>query len=182
MVYKFLWKIFEPLKKGIRRLLIEPYEKSLLASCGENVRIGTNATLNWQNVYCGSDISIGQDALFMCTRAAIIIGDHVMVGPHVTIITGDHRTDIIGRYMTSITDNEKLPENDAEVHIEGDNWIGANAVILKGVHIGKGAIVAAGAVVNRDVPPYACVGGVPAKILKYRFSKEEQKMHEGMLN
>lgn len=59
------------------------------------------------------------------------------------------------------------------VEIDNDVWIGANAQIMSGVHIGNGAIVAAGAVVTQDVPPYAIVGGVPAKIIRYRFREEE---------
>jgi len=54
--------------------------------------------------------------------------------------------------------------------IDDDVWIGANALIMSGVHIHQGAIIAAGAVVTKDVPAYAIVGGVPAKVLKYRFS------------
>ena len=53
--------------------------------------------------------------------------------------------------------------------IAGDNWIGSNAVILKGVTIGRGAVVAAGAIVNRDVPDYSIVGGVPAKVIGSRL-------------
>lgn len=56
--------------------------------------------------------------------------------------------------------------------IGNDVWIGANALIMAGVNIGDGAIIAAGAVVTRDVPPYAIVGGVPAKVLKYRFDEK----------
>ena len=67
-----------------------------------------------------------------------------MFGPNVTIITGNHRTDIIGKTMISVTINEKLPENDENVVINDDVWIGANAIILKGVTIGKGSVVGAG--------------------------------------
>ena len=56
--------------------------------------------------------------------------------------------------------------------IEDDVWIGYGVTILSGVHIGQGAVIAAGAVVSQDVPPYAIVGGVPAKVIKYRFSPE----------
>lgn len=56
--------------------------------------------------------------------------------------------------------------------VDDDVWIGFRSTILSGVHIGQGAIVAAGSVVTKDVPPYAIVGGVPAKVLKYRFSHE----------
>ncbi len=56
--------------------------------------------------------------------------------------------------------------------VEDDVWIGFGATILSGVHIGQGAVVAAGALVTKDVPPYAIVGGVPAKLIKYRFEQE----------
>ena len=56
--------------------------------------------------------------------------------------------------------------------VDDDVWIGFRSTILSGVHIGQGAIVAAGSLVTKDVPPYAIVGGVPAKVIKYRFSPE----------
>lgn len=61
------------------------------------------------------------------------------------------------------------------VTIGNDVWIGANVVILQGVHIGDGAIIAAGAVVTKDVDDYAIVGGVPAKLIRYRFSERQIK-------
>ena len=68
--------------------------------------------------------------------------------------------------------NSKFIES-YRVDIGNDVWIGENSIILSGVKIGNGAIIAAGAVVNRDVPDYAVVGGVPAKLIKYRFTEEE---------
>lgn len=64
------------------------------------------------------------------------------------------------------------PEKRISVKIGNDVWIGARATILEGVTIGDGAIVAAGAIVTKDIPPYAIVGGVPAKIIRYRFNEE----------
>lgn len=75
----------------------------------------------------------------------------------------------------------KLSENDQDVIFEGDNWIGMNVTILKGVTIGRGCIVAAGAVVNKSTPQYSIVGGVPAKVLKMRFTPEQIKAHEAIL-
>ena len=88
---------------------------------------------------------------------------------------------VVGRFVDTIGDDEKLFENDQDVIIEGDNWIGMNTTILKGVTIGRGCIVAAGAVVNKSTQPYSIVGGVPAKILRMRFTEEQIKEHERIL-
>ena len=77
--------------------------------------------------------------------------------------------------------HDKLPENDVPVIIEDDVWAGANVTILKGVTIGRGSILAAGAVVTKSCPPYSIIGGVPAKILKYRLTIEEILEHERIL-
>lgn len=65
--------------------------------------------------------------------------------------------------------------------IESDVWIGSNVTILDGVHVGRGATIAAGAVVNKDVPPYSIVGGVPAKVIKYYWSIDQIIKHEAKL-
>ena len=167
--------------KKIYYHIITNYQKSMMPECGNDVFIENNCDGHWNNVYCGTDIHIGKNNLFMCALAPVKIGDHVMFGPNVTIITGDHRIDLVGRYMTTVCNEEKLPENDQPVVFEGDNWISANAIILKGVTVGKGAIIACGAVVNRDVPPYAIVGGIPAKVIKYRFTEEQLLEHSKKL-
>ena len=105
-----------------------------------------------------------------------------MLGPNVTIITGGHRTDLIGRYMTTVTNEEKRPEDDRDVIFEGDNWIGANATILRGVTVGQGAIIAAGAVVTKDVTPFSVWGGIPARCIKQRFTTDEISKHITLLN
>lgn len=161
------------------RFVVSKLKCASLESAGKNVRIGIGAhAVHWHNIAVRDNVSIGRNNLFLCSRAKIHIGDHVMFGPNVTVITGQHRIDLVGRYMITVTDNEKRPEDDQEVVFEGDNWIGANATILQGVTIGRGAVIAAGAVVTKDVPDYAIVGGVPAKLLKYRFNEQEIEEHK----
>ena len=128
----------------------------------------------------GDYTSIPKGATFYCTEASLAIGKKVIFGPHPTIITGDHRIDVIGKYIMDST--EKLPENDAPVVIEDDVWTGANVTILKGVTIGRGSVIAAGAVVTKSFPPYSIIGGVPAKLLKMRFTPDEIEKHERLLN
>lgn len=133
---------------------------------------------NSKNVFIDKYTHLGDEGYYISANAAITIGKYVMTGPQVMMITGNHRTDYLGKYMMNVTEMEKLPENDAEIIIEDDVWIGARSTILKGVTIHRGAVVAAGAVVTKDVPPYAIVGGVPARVIKYRFSDEGIVKHE----
>lgn len=173
-ILRLIYKAFDFFSRAFYKFIIMPCKKSMFKTCGKNVIVGKNSSITYRNVSVGNNVSIGRNAEFMCTRAQIKIGDHVMFGPHVFMITGGHRTDIKGRFMDEINSDEKRPEDDRDIVLEGDNWIGANAVILKGVTVGKGAVVAAGAVVTKDVPAYSVVGGVPAKVIKMRFAEDEK--------
>ncbi len=130
-----------------------------------------------KNIIADKPMSIGPNSTIYTTRANLVIKSHFIAGPNLTIITGDHRS-VVGRYIDDVKDQEKLPENDQTVTIEQDVWCGANVTILKGVTIGKGSIVAAGSVVTKSCPPYSIIAGVPARVLKKRFSDEEIKEHE----
>jgi len=160
-----------------------PVWKRCMKSCGKGVFIrpmSSDIKGLW-NLSIGDGTSIPKGSTFYCTDAPLTIGRKVIFGPHPTIITGDHRTDIIGKYIIDVTREEKLPENDRPVVIEDDVWVGANVTILKGVTIGRGSIVAAGAVVTKSFPPYSVIGGVPAHLLKRRFCDEEIVRHEQKL-
>lgn len=180
MIIKYLLIAIDKIKRKFRITSLK-YKKQLLASCGKNVIIDDNCYLTWENVHIGNNVYIGPNAFFLSTKSYIKIGDNIMFGPNVTIVTGSHRTDILGRFMISIKDSEKLLENDQPVVFEGDNWIGANVTILKGVRIGVGSIVAAGAVVTKNIPAYSVWGGVPASHLKFRFNQDEIKKHEELI-
>lgn len=155
--------------------------------CGKNVYLrpmSSDIKGIW-NLSIDDDSLIPKNSVFYCTLAPIKIGKKVIFGPHPTIITGDHRTDIVGKYIMDIEDHDKFENGinkyDSPVIIEDDVWCGANVTILKGVRIGKGCIVAAGAVVTKSFPPYSIIGGVPAKLIKKRFSDDEIKEHEKRL-
>ena len=157
------------LKRLINKLLRISLIKSL-KSCGKNVYIDERFSIvGAKNISLGDSVFIGPNSVIMAADAPLEIKGHFMGGPGLTIITGDHRTDIRDKFMDEVTRDEKLPENDLPVVIEEDVWCGANVTILKGVTIGKGSIIAAGAVVTRDVGEYEIWGGVPAKKLKMRF-------------
>lgn len=160
-----------------------PFWKRCMKHCGEGVYIHpmSSEIKGLENLSIGDYTIIPKGSTFYCTRAELRIGNKVIFGPKPTIITGDHRNDIIGKYIIDITDEEKLPDQDVPVVIEDDVWCDANVTILKGVTIGRGSIVAAGAVVTKSCHPYSIIGGIPAKILKRRFTDEDIVLHEKKL-
>lgn len=174
-----------------KKILLRLYEYTLCARAdlqlsqfaehGNNVSVGKFCDFIPSHIHCGHHVSIGPHASFMASKAHIYIGNYIAFGPFVTIRGGNHRTDLIGRHIIEVRGDDKLPENDQDIYIEDGVWVGCNAVILKGVRVGRGAVVGAGAVVTKDVPPYAIVGGNPAKVIKFRFTEEEIQEHERIL-
>lgn len=109
-------------------------------------------------------------------RGEIIIGNNVLIGPNVVLRSNNH---IISNLEIPIS-SQGMTEG--TIVIEDDVWIGSNSVILPDVLIGKGAIVAAGAVVTKSIPPYTIVGGVPARLIGRRegFNESHGFLHEDM--
>lgn len=108
----------------------------------------------------GSKIYCNRFTMFDASER-IEIDDEVMIGPHCYITDHDHGTEI-GKSA------HDQPLVSAPTRIGRGAWLGAHVVVLKGVTIGEGAVIAAGAVVTKDVPPHAIVGGVPGKVIKAR--------------
>ena len=158
-----------------------PFYKRAMKHCGKDVYLRPTCSdfKGLWNLSIGEGSSIPKGSTFYCTGAPLTIGKKVIFGPKPTIITGDHRIDVVGKFI--MDSHDKLPQNDLAVTIEDDVWTGANVTILKGVTIGRGSVIAAGAVVNKSCPPYSIIGGVPAKVLKRRFTIEQVLEHERLL-
>ena len=120
-----------------------------------NVEMGTNCSVQTGSILIGYGTAAEP-------TGRIKLGDNVRVAPNVQMIGGNHRfadpdTPIIRQGM----DNKPIT-------IEDDVWVAGRAIIMAGVTVGKGAVIGAGAVVTKDVPPYAIVAGVPARVIKSR--------------
>lgn len=148
--------------------------------CGKNVSFNPlNSDFIYRHITIGNDVQIGSHASFIASIAFIHIGNKVRFGPHVTIRGGNHRYNIPCKFLYDYTLSGKKTEDDEDVIVEDDVWIGTNVTILKGTTIGRGSIVAAGALCNKSVLPYTIVGGVPAKIIGLRFPKfSDVLLHE----
>lgn len=162
---------FELLKKFKRRFLIKYYglknaHPTFLATFGlskvsKDVKLGAYSYIGPGSIIY-PNVSIG-DFTLLANNVNIIGGDHKYTTPEVPIIFN-------GRDTFKVT------------HIGKDCWIGANSIIMTGVKIGNGCIVAAGSVVTKDLEPYGIYGGIPARKIKDRFNESEIQAHELMLN
>jgi acetyltransferase-like isoleucine patch superfamily enzyme len=108
-----------------------------------------------KNTKIGKGVFINFDCTFL-DLGGIIIEDNVMLAPKVSLLSEGH----------PIAANERQTLTTGRIHIKKNAWIGANATILQGLTIGENAVVAAGAVVSKDVPANTVVGGIPAKVIK----------------
>jgi maltose O-acetyltransferase len=133
--------------------------KRLFKRCGVNVTIEPKAYIPFWKVEIGNNSGIGKNAHL----GAVTIGDNVMMGPDVVILTRNHKFSNLNKPMRCQGAAEDIP-----VIIGDDVWIGTRAIILPGVHIGKGSIIAAGAVVTDNVAEYSIYGGNPARFIKKR--------------
>jgi galactoside O-acetyltransferase len=131
---------------------------------GSNIVIGQNFTCMGNDylyaeqgiLIIGDNVNLNTNVQIGASSGKIVIGNNVLIGPNVVIRAADHG-------ITKGTPIRFQPHVGGTIYIEDDVWIASNAVILKDVRLGRGCIVAAGAVVTKDVDPYCVVGGVPAK-------------------
>lgn len=136
-----------------RRLKIPDGDISIFPSvkffCTEAIKIGGGVSINYNVLIdsCGGSISIGND---------------VLIGPNCVLRAADHIFSDITRPIN------KQGHLGGEIIIEDDCWLAANVVVVKGVTIGKGSIVGAGAVVTKSIPPYSIAGGIPARVIGHR--------------
>ena len=146
------------------------FESGVLVFHPENIEIGDNVYIGHNTIlkgYYNNTMIIGQGTwigqqCFFHSAGGLMIGQHVGIGPGVKIVTSSHRLDDVEKPILH------SPLRFAPVVIDDDCDIGVGAIILPGVHIGRGAQVGAGAVVVSDVETYAVAAGVPAKTIDMR--------------
>ena len=147
-----------PRVHGLRQLL---YSK-VLKRMGSNVHISEGVIIKYpENVCIGNYVSINPFC-YIHGGGGVTIGDSVRIAFRVSLVS-----------MEMVYENPEVEIRNqgyarSPIAIDNDVWIGAGAIVLRGVHIGQGSVIGAGAVVTRDVPPYVVVAGVPARIIKKR--------------
>lgn len=158
----------------IRRIKVEKFNKSWRKKNLDNF---TKA----KNQFDEKRVSVGRGTygvlyiLMHDSTSVVSIGDYCSIAENVVFMpAADHNYNNITTYPFKVKyggEEHECPST-CGITIDDDVWIGYGAYILSNVHIGQGAVIAAGAVVTKDVPPYAIVGGIPAEVIKYRFEDE----------
>lgn len=156
----------------------------------KNIYLGNNSSFGRGTVlYAPHKMNIGNNVYigkYCSLEADINIGNNVLIGNNVGLIGRyDHDFTCVEKSIKDspwIGDkNYSFKGKDLKIIVEDDVWIGYGSIILSGVKIGRGAIVAAGSVVLKDVAPYDIVGGNPAKVISRRFGEQEIAEHERIL-
>lgn len=162
------------LKARIRSLLLPLVRARYgLGEVGEGFQWGRNLEVANGVVSCGRFSYLG--ANFTCS-GPLHVGDLCMISANVKVVGDDHRINDIG-----VPTRLNFAPNHLETVFEADCWVGEGAIIKQGIRLGRGCVVAAGAVVIRSVEPYSVVAGVPAAVKKQRFSPEQMVEHERQL-
>lgn len=151
--------------------------------------LGDNAKLippldivNPKNIFMYECTKI-EDSTISAAIGKFIMKKYSAAAEGLSVHTGNHMM-VVGKFYRTVTNEDKLQSGqvfDKDVVVEEDVWIGCNVTLLAGAHIGRGSIVAAGAIVNKSTPPYAVIGGVPAKFIKFKWTIDEILEHEAIL-
>lgn len=155
--------------------------RSKFGYCAENVSITPPVQiLRPENVFLYSKTNIASNSFISAYNAKFIVKENCCIAEGLTVHTGNHAM-VVGMFCSDITEANKPKGYDEDVIVDSDVWIGCRVTLLSGVHIGRGAIIAAGAVVNKDIPPYAIAGGVPVKVIKFKWTIDQIFEHEKKL-
>lgn len=135
-----------------------------------------------QNIYMYENTKV-ENSTISAVLSKFIMKKGSAAAEGLSVHTGNHMQ-LVGKYYRSITRQDKINSGkvfDKDVVVEEDVWIGCNVTLLSGAHIGRSSVIAAGAVVNSDIPPYCIAGGVPAKPIKFKWTIDQILEHEAIL-
>lgn len=159
-ILQFFWDIIRPYSQLPFIFFRYVILKAKAKNCGDNIRIGTNVTIKgWGNLVLGSNISI-HDNCYIDAGGNIVVGNNVSIAHNSTLLSGTHTfndKNVPIKYNPIIKDG---------LSIANDVWIGCGVRVLSGIKVSSRSIIAAGAVVNKNVDKNSIYGGIPAKKIK----------------
>ncbi len=167
-------------QRFLRRFRLGKFNPKRWGYLGGGITLDVNNIIsNPENVYLYGNNGLKQ-AIILTPNAKFVMKKNSGSAYGLKVVTGNHAR-IVGIPYRNITESIKPKGFDKDVVVEEDVWIGINVTLLAGVSIGRGATVAAGAVVCKSMPPYCVCGGVPAKFIKFYWTIDQILEHESKL-
>ncbi len=154
--------------------------RSKLGYCAANVIIDYPLRIDTpQNVFLYENSKLREVRIINSPKEKVVVKRYSAIASNVTIVTSNHVSTVsIPHFLLG---SSHINDKSTDIIIEEDCWVGTGAKLLAGTHLGRGCIVGAGSIVNKEVPPYALVVGSPAKIVAVKFSLEQILEHEKAL-
>lgn len=182
MIKKIIHKLFSP---QWRARYFTPYfifikntRRKVYKQCGSHTDLYGPLTLDPRFISLGDYTRIQSHVQVITSGGRFVVKKYSAVGSGCTIIPGSHVPTVgLPQYLSTTHINDTA----TEIVVEEDAWVGARCILLSHCHIGRGAVIAAGSTVTKEVPPYAVVAGSPCKIIAVRFSLEQILRHEAIL-
>ena len=174
------------LLKQFVNIIREPYWatqerqwKNKFGKYGNHTVVKRDSTLVPKNMYLDDFVIIQDKTNFISNKGKLIVKKYTVISSGCLLIPGGHKLKVGLPFWVSA--QHHIADQEDDIIIGEDCWIGAGSILLPGVKIGRGCVVGAGSVVTKDIPDYAVVAGIPARIIATKFSLEDVLSHERVL-
>lgn len=173
--------MLKTIKRFVKQLLPrrKGYRRKDFEHIGNNTHVHRDACLVPRNMWLDDYVLIQNFVNFISFRGKIVVKKFSVISSGCTIVPSTHLAAPGVPFFFQAKDH--CGDEDHTIVVNEDCWVGANSILLPKCSLGRGCVVAAGSVVTNDVPPYAVVGGVPARIIGVKFSKADIEKHEAMI-
>ena len=155
------------------------YNDNAYGKKGKHSIVASNSTLNQKNVFIDDFCVIQSHTNFISNKGKLIVKKYSVISSGCIIVPGSHQLTVGVPFYLSTTNH--INDDEGDIIIDEDCWVGAGCILLPKCHIGRGAVVGAGSIVKKEIPPYAVVVGTPARIIATKFSINQILKHESLL-
>ncbi len=186
MIYSTIKNRFREIKSGIH-FIIKDY-----VGCRNRDKFGyiaeSASIIPPLRIVCPQNVFLYENTKIESSTISAVLSKFIMkkgsaAAEGLSVHTGNHMQPV-GKFYRTVTNEDKIQSGkifDTDIIVEEDVWIGCNVTLLAGAHLGRSSVIAAGAVVNSEIPPYCIAGGVPAKAIKFKWTIDQIIEHESLL-
>ncbi len=163
----------------IYKRIFPEYNLNAIGKKGNGVIIASKSDLITKNLYLDDCVILQGHINFISNKGKLFVKKYSVISAGCIVIPGAHKLKVgVPFYYSALY---HIGDNESDITINEDCWVGAGCILLPGINIGRGAVIGAGSVVTRNIPPYAVAVGSPAKVIASKFKLEEIIAHEEII-